>query len=83
VSPAELAVVKDRLNKGQQPQTMARDALLSGNYYAYEAKIAYPKSFKGWTLPTNTPASGAWGACVVRMQLLSTAVAVVASPSVL
>lgn len=58
VSPAELAVMKDRLNNGQQPQTMAKDALLTGKYYAFDAKIAAPKSFKGWVLPYDTPATG-------------------------
>lgn len=46
VSPAELAVMKDRLNNGQQPQTMAKDALLTGKYYAFDAKIAAPSLSK-------------------------------------
>jgi hypothetical protein len=58
VSPAELAVMTDRLNKGQQPQAMAREELLTGNYYAFGAGIATRKSFKGWVLPYGAPATG-------------------------
>jgi hypothetical protein len=58
VSPAELAVMTDRLKKGQQPQATARKALITGNYYAFEANIAARKSFRGWVLPYGAPASG-------------------------
>jgi hypothetical protein len=58
VSPAELAVMTDRLKKGQQPQAMAREALITGNYYAFEANIAARKSFRGWVLSYGAPAAG-------------------------
>jgi hypothetical protein len=48
----------DRLKNGQQPQAMARKALLTGNYYAFEANLSVRKSFQGWTLPYGTPATG-------------------------
>jgi hypothetical protein len=58
VSPAELAVMTDRLKKGQNPQAMARESLLTGNYYAFGAGIAAPKSYGKWVLPYGAPATG-------------------------
>lgn len=55
-----LFLLQDRVNKSVQPQVLARDSLLSGQYYAYQNGITKPKSYSKsgttWVLPAGCPA---------------------------